>query len=94
MSKEITSKNIYNFFEGNSRMILDKLGITSTHIEEQVAHRLLTCKDDCVIAGKCKVCTCPLPNRAFSTSSCNKERFPDLMNEENWNNYKTKNNIE
>lgn len=93
MSKEITSKNIYNFFEGNSRMILDKLGITATHIEEQIAYRLLVCKDDCVIAGKCKVCTCPLPNRAFSSASCNLERFPDLMSEEDWNKYKKTNGI-
>jgi hypothetical protein len=97
MSKKITYKNIYNFFEGNSRMILSKLGIIkialSTHIDDQIAYRLLICKDDCVPAGKCKVCGCGLPGRAFSSLSCNKERFPDIMSEEDWINYKKENNI-
>lgn len=94
MSHKITPKNIYNYFEGNARLLLDNLGVSMKHIEQQVAYRLLTCKDDCVIAGKCKQCGCSLPGRAFSTPSCNEERFPDMMNEEDWNKYKKEKNIE
>ena len=79
MSKKITLNNIRNYIDGNTRMHMGKLGLNPAHIQEQIAYRLLTCKDDCVIEGACKVCTCPLPNRAFSKESCNQDRFPDLI---------------
>ncbi len=94
MSRKITKQNIFNYIEGNGRLILSKLGLSQPHIKEQIAYRLLTCKDTCVPAGRCKVCTCPLPDRAFSTNTCNKELFPDLMSEQDWTNYKLNNNIE
>lgn len=95
MSKKITRQNIFNYIEGNGRSILSKLGLSQPHIKEQVAYRLLVCKDDCVPNGRCShgTCTCKLPDRAFSTASCNKSRFPDLMNEEDWFNYKEENGI-
>ena len=86
--RKISTKDIYNFIEGNGRILLNKYNFSSPHLQEQIAYRLLTCKNDCVKQGKCKVCKCPLPNRAFTTESCNKERFPDLMSEEDWNKYK------
>ena len=94
MSKKITTQNIFNYIEGNGRLILNKLGLSQPHIKEQVAYRLLTCKDDCVPNGICKICRCPLPDRAFSTQSCNLERFPNLMNEEDWFKYKEENGID
>jgi hypothetical protein len=94
MSRKITKSNIYNYLEGNGKFIINKLGLSQPHIKEQVAHRLLVCQDDCVVQGRCKVCTCPLPNRAFSTESCNKALFPDLMNEQDWLRYKQANGIE
>lgn len=93
MRKKITINNISNFVSGNVRVGMSKLGILDDHTQEQVALRLLTCKDTCVKEGRCRICTCPLPNRAFSTESCNKDLFPDLMNEEEWIKYKEKNGI-
>lgn len=94
MSRKITKSNIYNYLEGNGKLILNKLGLSQPHIKEQVAYRLLMCKDTCVPAGRCRICTCPLPNRAFSTDSCNKELFPDLMNEQDWLTFKQANGVE
>jgi len=93
MSQEITPKNIYNYFQGHSRQILANLGVTSKHIEEQVAYRLLTCKDTCLPNKECSKCGCDLPQRAFTTESCNLDKFPDLMNEEDWIKYKLDNGI-
>jgi len=94
MSRKITRSNIYNYLDGNGKMILDKLGLSQPHIKEQVAYRLLVCKDDCVVNGRCKKCTCPLPDRAFSTASCNTDLFPNLMNEKDWIIFKQANGIE
>jgi len=94
MQKKITSQHIFNFIEGNTRMFTDSLGFQPQHIKEQVAYRLLMCKDDCVKDGYCKHCQCPLPNRAYATDSCNKgERFPDLMKKVEWDKYKEENGI-
>ena len=85
--------NVKNFITGNMRQALDKVGIISPHIKEQVEYRLALCKDDCQVKGACKNCGCTLPGRAFSTPSCNTERFPDLMTEEDWISYKVSNDI-
>lgn len=93
--RKITNKDLYNYIEGNGRMILSELGFSEKHIEEQVAYRLLMCKDTCVPNKKCKHCGCPLPNRAFASTSCNKGKiFPDLMSEKDWINFKIEKQIE
>jgi hypothetical protein len=93
MSKKITKQNITNFLEGNGRLFLQKAGVLTPAVEEQVAYRLLICKDDCVVDGACKKCGCSLPGRAFATESCNSERFPDILEEAEWIKYKTENEI-
>lgn len=91
---KITKKDIISFIEGNSRYYLDKIIDLDPHIKEQVSYRGMLCKDDCLIEGSCKYCGCTSKKVIFSTSSCNLgERFPDLMNKEDWEEYKNKNNI-
>lgn len=92
MSKEITLSNIYNFIEGNIR--LKTKSIQPSHIKEQIAYRLIKCKDDCEILKQCIICGCDFPDRAYSTESCNIERFPDFMSKLEWNKFKKDNNIE
>lgn len=94
MSKKITKQNITNFLEGNGRLILQMAGVLTPVVDEQVAYRLLVCKDDCVVSGACKKCGCSLPGRAFATDTCNPERFPDILEEDEWNKYKIDNEIE
>ena len=91
MSKEITLSNIYNFIEGNIR--LKTKSIQPSHIKEQIAYRLIKCKNDCAKKGECIVCECDFPDRAYSTESCNKERFPDFMSKVEWEEFKIKNEI-
>ncbi len=87
--------NIGSFIEGNAKYFYDNLIGLPEHIKEQVIWRLSKCEDDCVKTGKCKVCGCPTHKKVFVTESCNNgERFPNMMNKEEWENYKKENNIE
>jgi hypothetical protein len=94
MSNKITAKNIINFIEGNLKMLGNKINLLSTSQKEQVIWRSEICKDDCMIQGKCKYCGCSVPGKLYVVKSCNNgERFPDMMNQNEWEEYKKVNNI-
>ncbi len=94
MKQKITIKNIKSFLEGNFQLGLEQLNLQSQHIQEQIAYRRLLCKDDCMIAGKCKYCGCEVLGKTSVKESCNKnERFPDLMGKLEWDKYKETNDI-
>ena len=85
---------VFQFIEGNLKMLGDKLDLISEHEREQVFYRSEICKNDCVKYGYCIQCGCDLPGKFYVKKSCNKgTRFPDIMDEEDWNEYKKKNNI-
>ena len=93
MKQQITLKNIYSFIQGNLQMRLDGMGLKPKYYQEQIAYRMLQCQD-CVKAKKCKECGCNLPGKLYVDKSCNNgERFPDLMNEEDWLIYKEEHEI-
>lgn len=95
MSQKITLSNIKQYIEGNSKMFLNKLGFQTEHLQEQISYRMLQCKDDCMITKECKYCGCDVPGKMYVSKSCNNgDRFPDLMDKENWDKYKIENNIE
>lgn len=91
MSKEITLSNIYNFIEGNVRLLTETL--QPEHIKQQIAYRILMCSKDCVISKECIKCGCPHPDRAYSSQSCNIDRFPNFLSKLDWEEFKIKNNI-
>lgn len=69
-------------------------GLFPAYKQEQVLWRLQICKDDCVKQGECQYCGCPPVKKAYVEESCNGgDRFPDMMNEEDWEKYKKENNI-
>ena len=92
----LNTKNIKSFIEGNVKYFEREVrGQLQEHIEEQIVWRLSKCKDDCVPDGKCQHCNCPTHKKILVTISCNEgERFPDMMNEEDWEEYKKEHNIE
>ena len=93
MVQQITLKNIYSFIQGNLQMRLDGMGLKPQYYQEQIAYRMLQCQD-CIKTKKCKECGCNLPGKLYVDKSCNNgERFPDLMNEEDWLIYKKENEI-
>lgn len=91
---KITPEKIFQFIQGNIKLLGDKLNVLPAHEREQVIYRSVICKDDCMKAGKCKYCGCSVPGKLYVTKSCNKgERFPDMMPANEWSKYKTDNNI-
>ena len=81
MKQQITLKNIYSFIQGNLQMRLDGIGLKHKYYQEQIAYRMLECG-------------CNLPGKLYVDKSCNNgERFPDLMNEEDWLIYKKEHEI-
>jgi hypothetical protein len=92
---KITPKKIFQFIEGNLKLLGDKMHLLPKHEREQVLYRSMVCKNDCVKLGYCKYCGCSIPGKLYVTTSCNNgELFPDLMGEADWEKYKTENNIE
>ena len=75
-------------------MYLDAIDMYPEYKKEQILYRLELCKNDCVPAGKCKHCGCPPEKKSYDPISCNGgERFPDMMNEQDWNEFREKNGI-
>lgn len=93
MKQKITIKNIKSFLEGNSQLLLKELNLQPQHIQEQIAYRRLICKDDCAKENKCIKCGCDFKGKTSVSTSCNPERFPDLMSAKEWEEFKIKNNI-
>lgn len=94
MMSKINLKNIKSFFEGHLKIYTDKLGLYPKYKQEQILYRLDKCKKDCVPAGKCKFCGCPPEKKAYVSESCNGGvRFPNMMTEPEWDEYKVKMNI-
>jgi hypothetical protein len=85
---KITLKNIKHYIEGNLKMLGDKMYLLPEHEKEQVVYRAMICKDECVKLGYCVYCGCDVKD------SCNGgERFPDLVNKDNWEKFKLDNGI-
>jgi len=87
-------KNIASYIEGNSKYFFDKLNPEPQYLREQRLYRLSLCQEDCLVTGKCIICGCPPKKKVFVNESCNKDRFPDIMDKEDWENFKRKNNID
>ncbi|CAB4175576.1 hypothetical protein UFOVP972_258 [uncultured Caudovirales phage] len=91
---KITLKNIKHYIEGNIKMLGDKMHLLPEHEKEQVAYRAMICKDECVRLEYCVYCGCDIPGKLYVKESCNGgERFPDLMNRDDWEKYKLDNGI-
>lgn len=89
-----TLKQMKNYLQGNYHYFLDKNGRYPEYLREQIRYRLSFCIEDCQKQGACVYCGCPPEKKAYNKQSCNGgDRFPDLMNEEEWNKYKKEHNI-
>lgn len=92
---KITPKKIFQFIEGNLKMLGDHMHLLPKHEREQVLYRSEICKEDCMTLGYCVYCGCNIPGKLYVTESCNLgERFPDMMSAEEWEKYKLENSIE
>jgi len=95
MEKKITLDNILSYIEGSGQKLMELFKLQPQHIREQIAYRRLLCKDDCAVTNKCVYCGCDFLGKTSVRESCNKgQRFPDLMNNPAWQQYKKDNGIE
>lgn len=97
--EEITLSNIRSFFQGHARAYLDKISLLPLYTREQVFYRIYTCRESCVPYKKCEICKCnalkkSYSTKSYSTKSCNLSKFPNLMSETDWEQYKVNNNID
>jgi hypothetical protein len=85
---------IFQFIEGHLKMFGDKFDLLPEHQKEQFLFRVSICKDDCLKDKVCKYCGCMVPEKLYVWQSCNNgQRFPDMMEEDEWETYKEENNI-
>jgi hypothetical protein len=89
---DITISNVKAFLQGTIREYYYRYNEMPKFLQEQIALRNDKCKDDCVKTGKCKECGCSIPGKWFVTKTCNKDRFPDLMEQDDWIKFKINNN--
>jgi len=90
---EITGSKIKSFVQGYSRYYFDNMFGLPEYIKEQVYYRLYKCKDTCLISGSCEICNCPTIKKSYATGSCNPAKFPDLMSNGEWSEFKKTNNV-
>lgn len=85
--------NIKSFLEGNLKYYYDGIIGLPSYTKEQILMRFEKCKDTCFTEEGCEYCGCDPIKKAFTIKSCNEgKKFPDLMNKEDWEEYKNKNN--
>ena len=90
--RKVRIKDIRSFIEGNFKYFRNKFLAAPDYINDQIL--LSLCKDDCLKANACKYCSCPPRKKVWVVESCNNgERFPDLMNKEDWGKFVKENNI-
>lgn len=91
---KVSISSIKSFARGHSNLLLRRLGLYPQFKQEQVLYRLSVCKDDCVRTGRCMNCGCPTYEKMHDPISCNQGvKFPDMMDKEDWDEYKNDNNI-
>ena len=87
MKAKITPKNILSFVTGHVLHKAEKLHDLPDYLKEQIEYRQRVCAD-CILLGECPVCHCPLPEKHYSYTPCDGNRYPFLMNKKKWLEFK------
>ena len=75
-------------------MFGDRFSLLPNHQKEQFLFRISICKHDCLKSRECIYCGCSVPGKLYVSKSCNDgERFPDMMDSEEWEIYKKEKKI-
>jgi hypothetical protein len=91
--QKITLKKIKSFLTGYSRYAYNNLVGLPDYQQEQIIYRAQLCKNDCAVKGSCIVCGCDFPAKLFAYETCNPGRFPSIMEEDEWKEFKERNSI-
>lgn len=90
---QINLSNIKGFVQGNFRKFMeDYPGIVGDHIYEQVQYRLGIMDENCLKNKQCP-CTCSVPEKQYENRQCENSCYGDMLNKQEWEDFKKKNNI-
>lgn len=98
---KITLHNIKRYIQGTVRYFLFKyfskdgkdLKFLKEHQVEQFKWRLKVMNPECLANGACVICGCDTPQLQMCGDACEGNCYPAMMNEKEWADYKTKNQI-
>ena len=91
---KINLKNIHAFFQGESRILLDIFNSLPPYIKEQVEYRVKLVGEkspECLKEKKCIQCKCSIPDLFYADKQCDGLCYPEMMNEQDWENFKQTN---
>lgn len=88
---DINNQNIKGFLQGHYRKMKEEVSGLPEHQREQIKFRLdqVALKSpQCLLEGACIHCGCSFPEKAYEDRGCEHGCYPDMMNEQDWNNQK------
>lgn len=87
-------RNIKGFIQGHMRKLKAEYGALDEHILEQAAWRLSVANKACIDTDQCQACGCfPMSDKVLEDRPCEGQCYPAMMNKEEWDSFKRKNNI-
>ena len=96
--KKISKETLKNYFQAKWRIFMQNHDFDrEEHIKEQAYWRLQMIKEkspECSTKGIC-YCGCDILEEVWGDKGCEEKNkcYPDMMSKEDWEKYKTKNNI-
>lgn len=105
---KINLTNIKKFFQGWFRYIIyfltkrtiilkrleeNEIMFLPKHKKEQFEWRLMVANPKCIEGGSCIICGCYTPQLQMTDAACEGKCYPEMMNEEDWKNFKKQNQI-
>lgn len=98
---KITLHNIKRFVQGWYRFLLFRyfsedgadLKLLKKHQAEQFKWRLRVMNPECLENKACVICGCQTPQLQMSGEACEGKCYPDMMNAQQWEDYKKENQI-
>lgn len=88
----LTLKNIHAYLQGNLRYLAEQYGPefikAEPHIREQIMFRIDISNPKCIESKSCVECGCTVPNLMYADKQCGGECYPEMMNKEQWEDFK------
>lgn len=87
---QINIKNIWAYFQGNTRFYLNEICpsvyniVVRKHIREQISARLICMNKYCRIEGYCIHCGCETPNLQYANKTCDGNCYPEMLSKKQW----------
>ena len=84
-------KKVYDFLQGESRVVMDTFNSLPEHIKEQVEYRTSLVEKtspECLKDKKCVHCGCTIPDLFYADKPCEKGCYPTMKSVKDWEDFK------